>query len=55
MASKGRSAHGALARLTKSKDPIVRATVDIGHVEGRLFVCIGVCVGPWFIGIRRLS
>jgi hypothetical protein len=50
MASKGRNTHGALARLTKSKNPLVRATVDIGHVAGQLFVCIG----PWFIGIRRL-
>ena len=40
--------------LRKSESPIIRATVDIGHVEGRLFVCIGVYIGGWFIGIRRL-
>lgn len=40
--------------IIRSQSPIIRATVDIGHVAGRLFVCIGVCIGPWFIGIRRL-
>jgi hypothetical protein len=43
-----------LARLTKSENPIIRATIDIGHVAGRLFICIGVCFGSWFIGIRKL-
>jgi hypothetical protein len=44
----------SLARLTKSESPIIRATVDIGHVAGRLFVCIGLVIGQWFIGIRRM-
>lgn len=44
---------GRLAR-TNSTNPIIRVTVEIGHVAGQLFVCIGVCFGQWFIGIRRL-
>ena len=44
----------SLSKRTQSEQPIVRGTVDIGLVAGRLFVCIGVCVGTWFIGIRRL-
>jgi hypothetical protein len=49
-----RSSAQSLTRRTKSENPIVRATVDIGHVAGRLFICIGVYFGTWFIGIRRL-
>jgi hypothetical protein len=40
--------------MVRSENAIVRVSVDIGHVAGRLFVCIGVCIGGWFIGIRRL-
>jgi hypothetical protein len=47
-------ASGRSRELTKSEHPIIRATVDIGHVAGRLFICIGVCIGQWFIGIRRM-
>lgn len=43
----------ALTRM-HSENPIIRGTLDIGLVAGRLFVCIGVCFGQWFIGIRRL-
>lgn len=45
--------HDLLAS-TKSQYPIIRATVDIGTAAGRLFICIGVCFGAWFIGIRRM-
>jgi hypothetical protein len=44
----------SLTKRTQSENPIIRATIDIGHVAGRLFVCIGLVVGPWFIGIRRM-
>lgn len=44
----------SLARLTQSENPIVRGTFDIGLVAGRLFVCIGLVIGQWFIGIRRM-
>jgi len=47
-------APGRNKELSKSEEPIIRATVDIGHVAGRLFICIGVCFGSWFIGIRRM-
>jgi hypothetical protein len=40
--------------ITKSEHPLIRTTLDIGHVAGRLFVCIGLCFGRWFIGIRRM-
>jgi len=39
--------------LTRSENSIIRATVDIGHVAGRLFICIGVSFGSWFIGVKR--
>ena len=40
--------------VTRSEHSILRATIDIGHITGRLFVCIGLIIGQWFIGIRRL-
>ena len=54
MRESGRHQKKADSFLVRSENPIVRATVDIGHVAGRLFVCIGICIGSWFIGIRKL-